>query len=76
MISGYTTDTSRCILLYIYFLLVPFVLLVVPLLPSVFMFETEFIGLNNLRIGDSQGVTKIQVSFAVFSYKITDFSRI
>ena len=41
--------------------------------PFVAMFETKFINLDNLSIGNFQGVTRISVSFVAFSFMTTNF---
>ena len=45
----------------------------VPLIPGVYMFETDFVNLNNVSIGNIQGVNRILVSFASFFLTITNF---
>ena len=42
------------------------VCLMVPLIPGIYMFDTYFINLNNLSIGNNQGVNHISVSFSSF----------
>lgn len=48
-----------------------------PLLPQTashfYLFETNFVNLNEVSIGNSEGVTQIFVSFAAFSLTTTDF---
>ena len=64
------SDDSRakrvCYLFYGGFIITILVLMT-PLIPGVYMFETDFVNLNNLSIGNIQGVDRILVSFASFS---------
>lgn len=61
----------------------PFIQIVIQILPGTYVFETKFINMDNLSIGNLQGLEKIRVTFAIagssslsMNNNLNNFSRI
>jgi hypothetical protein len=62
-----TAPSKTSFLSVLGFIIVAILLLGIPVVPGIFMYETDFNSLNNPTIGNISGVTRILVSFAAFS---------